>query len=64
MSKTEEIEEYLTERKKEIADSISFLIVKEEREDGLNEEDSSYRSFLEGQIQFCETMGSTLFNWE
>ena len=32
--------------------------------DGLNEEDSSYRSFLEGQIQFCETMGSTLFNWE
>lgn len=64
MTKAEEIEQFIQEFKNDIADAISFLIIKEERESGLSEEESAHRNFLEGQIQLCETIGSTYFNWE
>ena len=64
MTKAEEIEAYIAERKKEYSESISYYILKEEREGKLIDEDMESLSRCDARIRLLEQIGSTFFNWE
>ena len=64
MTKAEEIEAYIAERKKEYVESLNYYILKEEREGTLNDEDRNSSARCDAKVHLLEDMGSTFFNWE
>jgi len=59
----EEIEEFLSYRKRELASDIRFYIEQEEAGQ-LGEEGKIYQQMAESGILFVEEMGNRFFNWE
>ena len=64
MTKAEEIEAYIIERKKEYSESVRYYILKEEREGTINDEDVASLARCDAKVQLLEQIGSTFFNWE
>jgi hypothetical protein len=64
MTKAEEIEAYIAERKKEYSESVRYYILKEEREGKLNDEDVASSIRCDAKVYLLEQIGSTFFNWE
>jgi hypothetical protein len=59
----EEIEEFLSYRKRELASDIRFYIEQEEA-GKLGEEGRIYQQAAEGNMLFVEELGNRFFNWE
>ena len=64
MTKAEEIEAYIIERKKEYSESVRYYILKEEREGTINDEDVASLARCDAKVQLLEQIGSAFFNWE
>lgn len=61
--KLEELEEYLTERKRNLAEDLRFFIQLEES-GKLDEEGKVHQIATESNILLIEELGSRFFNWE
>jgi len=61
--KLEEIEAFLTERKRAYTDDARFYM-EQEAAGNLDEEGKIYQQMAEAGILFVEEMGNRFFNWE
>ena len=61
--KLEEIEHFLSYRKRELESDIRFYIEQEEA-GKLGEEGKIYQQVAEGNMLFVEELGNRFFNWE
>jgi len=61
--KLEELEEYLTERKKNLTEDLRFFIQLEESGE-LDEEGKMHQIATESNVLLIEELGNRFFNWE
>ena len=61
--KLEELEEYLTERKKNLTEDLRFFIQLEESGE-LDEEGKMHQIATRSSVLLIEELGNRFFNWE